>query len=79
MPGTNKWRTLDLVNRSIWSRKITVRTIKERARKVIELAKRVANESPEVSSSYVVNDVYLITFIDFGWRWCRTNCGERRR
>ncbi|KAH7919491.1 glycoside hydrolase family 3 protein [Leucogyrophana mollusca] len=48
MPGTNKWRTLDLVNRSIQSRKLTVRTVKERARKVVELAKRVAKEAPEL-------------------------------
>ncbi|KAH0830132.1 glycoside hydrolase family 3 protein [Lanmaoa asiatica] len=48
MPGTNKWRTLDLMNRSIGSRKLMVRTIKERARKVVELAKRVAQESPEI-------------------------------
>ncbi|KIJ58514.1 glycoside hydrolase family 3 protein [Hydnomerulius pinastri MD-312] len=48
MPGVNKWRTLDLVNRSIAARKTTVRTVKERARKVIELAKRVAQEAPEI-------------------------------
>ncbi|KAF8552820.1 glycoside hydrolase family 3 protein [Imleria badia] len=48
MPGTNKWRTLDLVNRSIGSRKLTTRTIKERAKKVVELVKRVAQESPEI-------------------------------
>ncbi|KIK31633.1 glycoside hydrolase family 3 protein [Suillus luteus UH-Slu-Lm8-n1] len=41
MPGTNKWRILDLMNRSIGSRKLTVRTVKERARKVVELAKRI--------------------------------------
>lgn len=51
MPGTNKWRTLDLMNRSVVSRKLTARTIKERARKVVELAKRVAQESPEVCSN----------------------------
>lgn len=50
MPGTNKWRSLDLVNRSIMARKVTVRTIKERARKVVELAKRVAQASPEASA-----------------------------
>ncbi|KAK7458836.1 hypothetical protein VKT23_009846 [Stygiomarasmius scandens] len=47
MPGTNKWRTLDLVSRSIGSRKITLRTVKERARKVLELVKRCAAEAPE--------------------------------
>ncbi|EGN96322.1 glycoside hydrolase family 3 protein [Serpula lacrymans var. lacrymans S7.3] len=48
MPGTNKWRTLDLVNRSIQSRKVTVRTVKERARKVVELAKRAATEAGDI-------------------------------
>jgi beta-glucosidase len=48
MPGTNKWRTLDLMNRSVQSRKITVRTIKERARKVLEIVQRSAKEAPEV-------------------------------
>ncbi|KAI6129846.1 glycoside hydrolase family 3 protein [Pisolithus croceorrhizus] len=48
MPGHNKWRTLDLMSRSISSRKMTVRTIKERARKVIELVKRSAQEAPEI-------------------------------
>ncbi|KAG2134498.1 glycoside hydrolase family 3 protein [Suillus clintonianus] len=48
MPGIYKWRTLDLMNRAIVSKKLTVRTIKERARKVVELAKRVAQEAPEI-------------------------------
>lgn len=48
MPGTNKWRTLDLMNRSIQSRKITKRTVKERARKVLELVQRCAKGAPEV-------------------------------
>ncbi|EIW85859.1 glycoside hydrolase family 3 protein [Coniophora puteana RWD-64-598 SS2] len=48
MPGTNKWRSLDLMLRSIGSRKITARTVKERARKVVELAKRCATECPEI-------------------------------
>ncbi|KAI0761860.1 beta-glucosidase [Irpex lacteus] len=48
MPGTNKWRTLNLVNRSIESRKITVRTVKERARKVLELTQKCAAAAPEV-------------------------------
>ncbi|KIJ63446.1 glycoside hydrolase family 3 protein [Hydnomerulius pinastri MD-312] len=51
MPGTNKWRMLDLMNRSITSRKLTVRTVKERARKVVELAKRVAQEAPEMAEA----------------------------
>ncbi|KAF5369139.1 hypothetical protein D9757_011062 [Collybiopsis confluens] len=48
MPGTNKWRTLDLVGRSIGSRKITLRTVKARARKVLELVQKCCRECPEV-------------------------------
>ncbi|KAF9012112.1 glycoside hydrolase family 3 protein [Hymenopellis radicata] len=48
MPGTNKWRTLDLMTRSIQSKKLTLRTIKERARSVLELVKRCAKECPEI-------------------------------
>ncbi|EEB90824.1 hypothetical protein MPER_10922, partial [Moniliophthora perniciosa FA553] len=48
MPGTNKWRTLDLVNRSIQSRKVTARTVKARARKVLELVQRCCKEAPEI-------------------------------
>ncbi|KDQ34219.1 glycoside hydrolase family 3 protein [Pleurotus ostreatus PC15] len=48
MPGTNKWRTLDLMNRSIQSRKLTSRTIKQRAKKVLELVKKCANGAPEI-------------------------------
>ncbi|KAI0315155.1 glycoside hydrolase family 3 protein [Amylostereum chailletii] len=48
MPGMNKWRTYDLVNRSIGSFKITNRTLKERARKVVELVQRCAREAPEI-------------------------------
>ncbi|KAF9047159.1 glycoside hydrolase family 3 protein [Hymenopellis radicata] len=48
MPGVLKWRTLDLMNRSITSRKLTVRTIKERARNVLQLVQRCAKECPEV-------------------------------
>nr|ADX07306.1 putative beta-glucosidase [Flammulina velutipes] len=48
MPGTYKWRTLDLMTRSIGSRKLTLRTIKERARAVLELVQRCAKECPEI-------------------------------
>lgn len=48
IPGTSKWRSIDLVTRSIGSRKITQRTLKERARKVLELVQRCAKEAPEV-------------------------------
>lgn len=48
MPGTNKWRTLDLMNRSIQSRKIMARTVKEHARKTVELVQKCAKGAPEV-------------------------------
>ncbi|KAJ7489184.1 beta-glucosidase [Mycena latifolia] len=48
MPGTNKWRSLDLVNRSIGSRKVTLRAIKQRATKVLELVQKCAIGAPEV-------------------------------
>ncbi|OBZ75776.1 putative beta-glucosidase J [Grifola frondosa] len=48
MPGTNKWRSLDLMNRSIQSRKITRRTLKERATKVLELVQKCARGAPEI-------------------------------
>ncbi|KAF7974223.1 hypothetical protein HWV62_13094 [Athelia sp. TMB] len=48
MPGTNKWRTLDLMNRSIQSRKIMARTVKERARKVVELVVKCAQGAPGI-------------------------------
>ncbi|KAF8201332.1 beta-glucosidase [Mycena galopus ATCC 62051] len=48
MPGTNKWRSLDLVNRSIQSRKVTQRVIKQRATKVLELVQKCAIGAPEV-------------------------------
>ncbi|KIY70546.1 glycoside hydrolase family 3 protein [Cylindrobasidium torrendii FP15055 ss-10] len=48
MPGDNKWRTLEHTARSIFARKITLRTVKERARSVLELVQRCAKECPEV-------------------------------
>jgi beta-glucosidase len=51
MPGPNKWRTPEAVMRSIMAKKVTVRTIKERARKVLELVQKCAKEAPEVRSS----------------------------
>ena len=48
MPGTNKWRTLDLMNRSIQSRKIMARTVKERARKVVEMVVKCAQGAPGI-------------------------------
>ena len=48
MPGLNKWRTFQNVERSIVARKVTVQTIKERAKKVLELVQKCAREAPEV-------------------------------
>ncbi|KAF5318104.1 hypothetical protein D9619_012049 [Psilocybe cf. subviscida] len=48
MPGTNKWRTIDLMSRSVLSRKITMRTVKERARRVLELVQKCAEGAPEI-------------------------------
>ncbi|KAF7299413.1 Glycoside hydrolase family 3 protein [Mycena indigotica] len=48
MPGVNKWRSLDLVNRSIGSRKLTQRVIKERAKKVLELVQKCAIGAPDI-------------------------------
>lgn len=49
MPGITKWRTLDLTNRCIGARKVTVRTIKERALQVLKVVQKCAREAPEVS------------------------------
>ena len=48
MPGTNKWRTLDLVNRSIQARKLTTRDIRACARQVLEFVQKCAQGAPEV-------------------------------
>ena len=48
MPGTNKWRTLDYVGRCIQARKVTVTTIKQRVKKVLELVHKCAQRAPEV-------------------------------
>ena len=49
MPGDRKCRTLDYVNRSIAARKVTVSTVKQRAKKVLELVQKCAQSAPEVS------------------------------
>ncbi|KAF5386896.1 hypothetical protein D9615_002114 [Tricholomella constricta] len=48
MPGTNKWRTLDLVNRTLQARKLTTRDVRARARTVLELVKKCAAGAPEI-------------------------------
>ena len=49
IPGVDKWRTVTYVNRSIEARKVTVSTIKQRAKKILELVKKCAQSAPEVS------------------------------
>ena len=49
IPGVGKWRTADYVGRSILSRKVTVTTVKQRAKKVLELVQKCAQRAPEVS------------------------------
>lgn len=48
MPGINKLRTSENVGRSIVANKLTVRTIKERAKNVLELLQKCAKGAPEV-------------------------------
>ena len=48
MPGDGKWRTLDLTKRCINARKVTVRTIKERALQVLKVVQKCARGAPEV-------------------------------
>ena len=50
MPGVNKWRTLDLTKRCINARKVTVRTIRERALQVLKVVQKCARGAPEVGS-----------------------------
>ena len=49
MPGIGKWRTLELTKRCINARKVTSRTIKERALQVLKMVQKCAQEAPEVS------------------------------
>ncbi|KAG8943853.1 hypothetical protein FRC04_002476 [Tulasnella sp. 424] len=48
MPGDNKWRTDEKVQRCISAKKITVRTIKERAASVLNLVKHLSKTNAEV-------------------------------
>ncbi len=48
MPGMNKRRTFEQVERFIEAKKLAVHTIKERAKKVLELLKKCAKGAPEV-------------------------------
>jgi beta-glucosidase len=55
MPGEQKWRQHHLVNRALFSKKVTIRTVKERARKVLELVKKCCAGAPEVSRTLSKN------------------------
>ncbi|KIJ29147.1 glycoside hydrolase family 3 protein [Sphaerobolus stellatus SS14] len=48
MPGDDRWRTFDHVNRSIISRKLLDRTVRERARNVLKLVQKCAKGAPEI-------------------------------
>ncbi|KAG9002882.1 hypothetical protein FRB94_003505 [Tulasnella sp. JGI-2019a] len=48
MPGVDKWRTQSKVMRMIGAHKVTARTIKERARKVLEMVKKVCKTNAAV-------------------------------
>jgi hypothetical protein len=51
MPGINKLRTSENVGRSVVANKLTVHTIKERAKNVLELLQKCAKGAPEVRGS----------------------------
>ncbi|KZT34807.1 glycoside hydrolase family 3 protein [Sistotremastrum suecicum HHB10207 ss-3] len=48
MPGVGKWRTQELMMRALRSKKITERTIRERAKNVLKLVQKCARGAPEV-------------------------------
>ncbi|KAG8943854.1 hypothetical protein FRC04_002477 [Tulasnella sp. 424] len=48
MPGVNKWRADEKVQRCISAKKITVRTIKERAASVLNLVKHLSKTNAEI-------------------------------
>lgn len=60
MPGLNKWRTFEKVERSIVAKKVAVHTIKDRAKKVLELVQKCARKSPEVrGDSSLMTDLLI--------------------
>lgn len=77
MPGINRWREFDKISRSVQSRKILPRTIKARARKVLELVQKCAKATPEVRTfipSFAIS-YEIVTYhclVDHGRRWSRT-------
>lgn len=48
MPGKNKRRTFERVEGCIAAKQVDVKTVKERAKKVLELVQKCAKETPEV-------------------------------
>lgn len=67
MPGIDKWRTVDFTKRCINARKVTVRTIKERALQVLKLVQKCARETPEVSLKSSFPTSRLSDWADHGW------------
>ena len=68
IPGVGKWRTLEYVKRSIQARKVTATTIKQRAKKVLELVQKCAQKAPEVKLSFSNNKLLSQLSIDIGLR-----------
>lgn len=64
------WRRLNENFFSIQSRKVTKRTVKERAAKVLELVQKCAKYAPDVSvyCCFCRYAEILKLSIDFGWR-----------
>lgn len=48
MPGLGVWRTVDKIKKGIKGRKITEKTVKERATKVLELVQKLCKTNAEV-------------------------------
>ena len=61
MPGNNKWRTIYYVEQCILARRVTAATVKQRAKKVLELVKKCAKGAPEVSAVFVPNLTNVIS------------------
>ena len=56
MPGVNKFRATYYMNWLMNARKITLSTIKQRARKTLELVQKAANGAPDVRILRSVRD-----------------------
>jgi beta-glucosidase len=68
MPGTNKWRSIDLVTRTIRSRKLLPRTLKECAKNVLRLVQACAAGAPEVSAPMIAQSTDS-GINSSGYRW----------